>query len=284
LSRNKKAEAHLDRTLKKSVAAVYETDTFNSFLKDGLHPGGMALTRRVARVARLDRCSRVLDIACGKGGTPLLLAQEIECSVVGVDLSEKKIVLARDRSHAENSNGSLEFIVADAEELPFLDATFDAIISECSFSVLPNKEKAAQEMSRVLKPRGRLVITDIVTEGRMPDGIHRDLSLAQGSFPLLPCIAGAMSTEEYVATFEDAGLHQPFIEDRSIALKKLGYQIGINYGGWEGFLQGLSSELFPDADAKGIAEVRAYQTLLAQGKFGYALLMFSKNISGRANG
>ena len=156
-----------------------------------------------------------------------------------------------------------------------MDATFDAIISECSFSVLPNKEKAASEMSRVLKINGRLVVTDIIAKGRMPHGIDGELSLTPGSLPLLPCIAGARSIDEYVAILDNAGFHHPYIEDHSAALKKIAYQIGINFGSWEEFLQGLSSELFSDP-AKGITEVEAYRTLFAERKFGYALIMVSK--------
>ncbi len=256
------------RTLKASVAAVYETDTFNSFLKDALHPGGLALTRRVAEVAAIDGDDTVLDIACGKGGTPVLLAREYGCRVVGADLSPKMIALAR--SHAETLRGSAEFVVTDAEELPFMEATFDAIISECSFSILPNKEKAASEMSRVLKPGGRLVVTDITLRGEAPSGCPGELNLA--GFPLIPCMAGARSTEDYVTIFEGAGFHAPHIEDHSVSLRKIGYQMGIDFGGWEGFLHRLSAELSPDTGAR----IGQFRQLLTDRKFGYALIAVRK--------
>ena len=105
MSRNREGDRHLDRALKESVAAVYETDTFNSFLKDGLHPGGLALTRRMMEVAAIDGKSTVLDIACGQGGTPILLAEDYGCHVIGVDLSHQMIALARSR--AQTLNGCL---------------------------------------------------------------------------------------------------------------------------------------------------------------------------------
>jgi ubiquinone/menaquinone biosynthesis C-methylase UbiE len=264
----------MDRALKESVAAVYETDTFCSFLRDGLHPGGSVLTRRMVEIAAINGKLRVLDIGCGKGGTPILLAQEYGCSVIGVDLSHKMIALARSRSQAETLNSSVEFMLADAEELPFVDDTFDAMISECSFSVLPNKEKAASEIARVLKPEGKLMVTDIVLKERIPNEAYCELSFAEGRPPLIPCIAGARCIKDYVAIFERAGLHAPYIEDYSMVLKKVGYQMGIDFGGWEEFLERLSSELSLCADPEGT--VKAYHTLLTKGKFGYALIMVSK--------
>jgi cyclopropane fatty-acyl-phospholipid synthase-like methyltransferase len=80
LKRNKKVERYLGRALKEFVAAVYETDTFDSFLRDGLHPGGLALTQRMVEIVAVDGKSTVLDIGCGKGGTPIFLAQEYGCA------------------------------------------------------------------------------------------------------------------------------------------------------------------------------------------------------------
>jgi len=269
-----------NRALKECVAAVYKTDTFNSLLKNTLHPGGLQLTRRVAEIAQLHTTSRVLDIACGKGGAPWFLAQEYGCQVIGIDLSDKMIALARSRSKVERLNEKVKFIVADAEELPFRDTTFDAIISESSFSILPNKVKAASEMERVLRSNGRLLITDVISR-RTASEIQSGLTLPHRvSFPLIPCIAGARSIEDYLAIFEHAGFRNPYIEDHSVELKKLAYQMGIGFGSWGEFLQKLSSELSSASDSKESERltnsIETYQWLLAQGQFGYALIVASK--------
>lgn len=257
------------RLLKESVAAVYETDTFGSLLKNTFHPGGLALTRRVAEVASICQNSAVLDIACGKGETSRFLAEQYGCRTIGVDLSSKMISFARNQ--AKTPGVSIEFVVADAEELPFQEATFDTIVSECSFSLLPNKPAAALEIGRALKPGGRLVITDLIRRGRNDCGS----SLVTGSRPLLPCIAGAQSIEEYVDIFGNAGLGHPHIEDHSAALKKVGFQIGMSFGSWEGFLSQLSSEVcLPKTEAT--AQIRQYETLFAPSRFGYALIAVSK--------
>lgn len=273
MSRNSLAQHYGDRMLKESVARVYESDTFDSFLKDVFHPGGLELTRRLATTARLGRNSKVLDIACGKGETPRLLALEYGCRVIGMDLSAKMITLARRRTEAKKLKGEVDFLIADAEELPFHEATFDAVISECSFSLLPNKDKAAAEIQRVLKAQGRVIITDIILRGNVPLG-------GACPFPLVPCMAGAGSIDDYVTILGQAGFCNPYVEDHSIELKKLGYQMGLNFGGWEGFLQQLSSELLSAPGKKESREhwapIEAYQTLFVQGRPGYALITATK--------
>lgn len=262
MSRSRKAGAYNSRLLKNYVATVYETNTFSSFLKDILHPGGLELTRRVAETAQVDGNSKVLDIACGKGGDCLFLAEEYNCPVAGIDISSKNIALAQSRAAARGLDRQVRFIIADAENLPFRNTIFDVVLSECSFSILPNKEAAALEMSRALKPGGRLVITDMTL--RKTDGICHELGLAD--FPFIPSLAGARLVEEYVSIFEGAGFHEPYIEDYSALLKRIGYQIGINFGGWEGFWRQLSAELS--------LATRAAPCLA--GEFGYVLIAMRK--------
>jgi len=189
--------------------------------------------------------------------------------VTGIDLSDKMIAIALQN---EATNSKVDFLVADAEELPFANDSFDAVISECSFSVLPDKHRAAREMGRVLKPNGRLVITDIVARTKR----NGNPGLSAGPFPLLPCVAGADTLEGYTAIFQNAGFDAPFVEDHSLALKQVGYQIGLKYGGWEEFLRELSSELSAESKPEAEAGTEAYQALLAQAKFGYLLLSMSK--------
>ena len=258
------------------MATVYETNTFNSFLKDILHPGGLELTRRVAEIARIDENSQVLDIACGKGEGCLLIAEEYDCRVTGIDISSKSVALAQSRATAKGLDHRVRFIVSDAENLPFIDATFDAVVSECSFSILPDKVRAASEINRVLKSNGRLVITDIILKKRVLDKIQVGLT-PDPRLPLLPCIAGARSLEDYVMILEQTGFINPYIEDHAKALKKLAYEIAVTFGGWEEFLQQLSLELSSEPCSKDFASsVEAYRQPFAQGEMGYALIRVTK--------
>jgi arsenite methyltransferase len=267
------------RVLKKSVAAVYETDTFNSFLKDVLHPGGLELTKRAAEIALVNENSRVLDMACGRGESSLLLVEKYGCSVVGIDISDKKTALAQTRAKARGLDDRVKFITADAENLPFRNTIFDIVLSECSFSILPDKEKAASEMKRVLKANGRLVITDITLRGKITPESQSEIQFAcQASLPFFPCVTGAMPIEDYTAILGRAGFQNSYTEDQSIQLRKLSYQMGITFGGWEGFLHRLSTELFPGSD--GIKEsasfAKAYRSLFKHGRPGYVLIIAGK--------
>jgi ubiquinone/menaquinone biosynthesis C-methylase UbiE len=121
------AAADGNRLLKKSVVAVYETETFGSFLKDILHPGGLELTRKAGEAAQLDEVCTVLDIACGKGESIFLLAKEYGCRAIGIDLSQGKIAGAAAGARERNVSNGVYFLVSDAEELPFNDASCSSI-------------------------------------------------------------------------------------------------------------------------------------------------------------
>jgi len=277
LRTNERADADGNRLFKKSVVAVYETETFSSLLKDVLHPGGLKLTRRAFEAAQIDKHCTVLDIACGKGESIFLLAKEFGCRGVGMDLSFPKIAQATTEAKEQNFSAGSSFLVSDAEALPFADAVFDVVLSECSFSVLPVKRQAASEIARVLKPGGRLVITDIVLEtgsgGSMPDNAAADTG------PTLPCIAGAVSVAEYIEIFRESGFCDAYVEDHSKELKKIGYQMALSFGGWKGFLQVLSSELrcaSPKEGTEDFCYTEPNRKAAASGKPGYALIRVTK--------
>jgi arsenite methyltransferase len=106
------------------------------------------------------------------------------------------------------------FRQGDAERLLFDDASFDALISECSFCTFPDKTSAATEMARVLRPNGRLGLTDVTVSGAVPEDL-------QSLLAWVACVAGAATTDEYVATLKQAGFDGFVVEDRSGNLLKL---------------------------------------------------------------
>jgi arsenite methyltransferase len=234
---------------KKSVVALYDNDVFSSFLRNVLHPGGLDLTRRVGEAAGLNQSSRVLDIACGSGESLLLLAEMYGCAVTGIDLSEKKVLAAREAAGRKALTQNPHFLLSDAEELPFVDDAFDVILSECSFSLLPDKKKAASEIGRVLKRGGGFVMTDIVSRpAKEKNDPHYP---AASSGVTLPCIAGAQTQEAYGSLFGAVGLATALVEDHSKALRKLAYQIGLTFGGWEEFLSAISLKECCGASTQG---------------------------------
>jgi len=120
-----------------------------------IRPGGESLTKKAIKTAKLPASARVLDVGCGEGDTVALLAREFGYNAIGVDLSSKLIVRARGRFPG------LDFRCMEAEFLDFESNTFDAVLMECSLSVFRLHEDAAFEAYCLLKPGGKLIITDL---------------------------------------------------------------------------------------------------------------------------
>jgi SAM-dependent methyltransferase len=95
------------------------------------------------------------------------------------------------------------------EELPVEDASVDLVISNCVINLSPDKEAVFHEIARVLRPGGRMVVSDIVLTAQIPEDIRGDLAL-WGS-----CLGGALQESEYLATIASAGLAEPKVEART---------------------------------------------------------------------
>src|SRR5436853_1788014 len=122
---------------------------------------------------------------------------------------------ARERGLADR----VRFSVGDAEKLPFEDGTFDAVVSECAFCTFPDKPTAASEMARVLKPGGKVGITDVaLDQNRLAEELR---SLAGW----VACLADARPLDEYVAILAAAGLQTSYTESHDDGLATMIEQI-----------------------------------------------------------
>lgn len=255
---------------KESAVKLYESCVFDQLLGETLRPGGLKLTARLAEVAGISSNYVVLDIACGKGTTAFFLAREYGCHVIGIDLSDKMISSCRSRAKEEAVTGRVSFLLGDGENLPFRDSSFDVVISECSFSLLPNKEIAARDIGRVLKSGGKLVMTDIILKGEVSKELRSQISFAC-------CLAGARRAEEYINLFERGGFQSPYMEDYSHELRKLTFQLAITFGSVDNFLGRLSGG---PCQRKGAGDsapsILSYQEFLRLGRPGYALVAMTK--------
>jgi arsenite methyltransferase len=124
------------------------------------HLGGVAATEELAELCRIDEGSYVLDVGCGAGATPCFLAKRYGCRVVGVDNSERMIERSRERAKREGVAGRVEFRVADAQDLPFEDGLFDAVITESVTAFPEDKQRAVDEYARVTKPGGTVGLNE----------------------------------------------------------------------------------------------------------------------------
>ncbi|MEX0349381.1 MAG: class I SAM-dependent methyltransferase [Paracoccaceae bacterium] len=162
------------------VAALTE-DTLQAYDQD--HYSGVAANDALAKLADIAESDHVLDICCGLGGPARYLAQNYGCRVTGIDLTASRIEGAERLTEMTGQADHVRYCCADAMNMPFADAEFDAAVSQEAFCHIPAKGKLLNEAARVLKPGGRLVFTDIVaTERTAPatrERLEREMAFSQ---------------------------------------------------------------------------------------------------------
>ena len=153
-----------------------------------------------AAIAELRPGEAVLDLGSGSGLDCFLAAQQVgqDGQVVGLDMNDDMMELAR-RNLAKVGATNVEFRKGEMESMPLPDDTFDVIISNCVINLSPDKDAVFRESFRVLKPGGRLRVSDIVWTRTPTEAEQSDLASWAG------CIAGALQVEEFVSKLEAAG-------------------------------------------------------------------------------
>ena len=254
-----------DREIKVCCATFYESDLVRVFLGDVLHPGGLVLTERLGTVRGLGPDDRVLDVACGRGTSAVHLAERFGCHVTGLDYGAENVAAAQALAVDRGIPRLTTFRQGDAELLPFDDATFDAVISECSFCTFPDKSTAAAEMARVIRPGGRLGLADITVSGTLPEDLQTLLSW-------VACVAGAATAEEYVAILRAAGFVGFTVENHRKALVELVNNVRRKLLGVE-LAVGLGKLDLGDLDlSEGKRLARRAVDLIDSGMVGYILI------------
>lgn len=158
-------------------------------------------------LAQIAAGDTVLDLGSGGGIDVLLSARRVGPTgkVYGLDMTDEMLALARaNQAKAEVTN--VEFLKGDIEHIPLPDNTVDLIISNCVINLSPDKDLVLAEAFRVLKPGGRLAVSDIVVRGEIPQAVRRNIELWAG------CVAGALEEQEYITKLNRAGFEQVSIE------------------------------------------------------------------------
>lgn len=146
---------------------------------------------------------RVLDVGSGMGVTVVDLAMRVGPlgKAAGVDFSETMIARATELARSKGVGHIAEFRLADAElGLPYEDETFDAVITECVVNLIPNKQRVIDEIARVLKPGGRILLSDTVEARPMPAEMREDPDL------ICACMGGVTTADDYKRMLAQAGL------------------------------------------------------------------------------
>jgi len=169
-------------------------------------------------LADLKEGETVLDLGAGAGIDVFLAANKVGLRgfVIGVDMTEEMIKRANEVAK-KSGYKNVEFRLGEIEKLPVEDNSVDLIISNCVINLSPDKLKTYQEAYRVLKPGGRVLISDLVTEGKLPEAIRKSFDAWAG------CIAGALERKEYLDTIKKAGF-----KDVSIVSQNIFHEPGLN--------------------------------------------------------
>jgi len=154
-------------------------------------------------LASLKPGETVLDLGSGAGIDCFLAARKVgpQGRVIGVDMTEEMLRLARENVKKSGLT-NVEFLQGEIENLPLEDATVDAVISNCVINLATDKERVFREVYRVLKPGGRMMVSDIVLDGELPEKIRDSVAAYTG------CIGGAMKRADYLAAMAKAGFTQ----------------------------------------------------------------------------
>jgi SAM-dependent methyltransferase len=152
----------------------------------------------------------VLDLGSGAGLDSFLAANKVgkKGRVIGVDMTPEMIEKARENAKKANYT-NVEFRLGEIENLPVADNSVDVVISNCVINLVPDKRRAFLEVFRVLKPGGRLMVSDIVLLKELPDVIKNSVEAYIG------CLSGAMMRDEYLRAIEAAGFHDVRIIDET---------------------------------------------------------------------
>lgn len=145
----------------------------------------MKATRELAEVCCIVEDSYVLDVGCGVGITACYLAKEYGCKVVGVDLSEMMVKRSKERTKRKNIEDKVEFKIGDAQDLPFKDGVFDAVICESVVAFPEDKQKVVSEYVRVTKPGGYVGMNEVTWVETPPPELVEYLSRAMGQVEFL---------------------------------------------------------------------------------------------------
>lgn len=151
-------------------------------------------------LAEINEGQTVLDLGSGGGIDVFLAANQVgeQGRVIGVDMTQEMVRTAM-KNAEEGGYNNVEFKLGEIENLPIADDSVDIIISNCVINLTPDKAAAYGEAYRVLKPGGRILVSDLVTDGDIPEEIRRSFQAWS------ECIAGAMKKDDYLDTIKEAG-------------------------------------------------------------------------------
>jgi len=151
-------------------------------------------------VADLHQGETVLDLGSGAGADVLISARRVGATgkAIGLDMTDEMLDLARGNA-IDAGVENVEFVKGFIEDIPLPDASVDVVISNCVINLAADKRKVLAEAARVLRPRGRFAVSDVIADADMDEGTRADMAQWTG------CVAGALTREEFEQALTAAG-------------------------------------------------------------------------------
>lgn len=231
---------------------AYESPAMTCLLGETLRPGGFELTEKGRAFCQWTTADRLLDLGCGQGATVGYLSKEHDLKVVGLDPSERLLQVAR------KNNPEREFHLGRGEAIPFENASFEGVLSECTLSLMDDLKTTLQEVHRVLKKQGHFFITDVYA--RRPEFLH-----LLEPYAFQSCMRGLYDIRELETQLENSGFEIMLLEDYSDLMKQLLVKTIFEHGSMKAFWQ--------KSTGSGAAD---FQEQLKRCKPGYYMMIAGK--------
>ncbi|TAL64851.1 MAG: class I SAM-dependent methyltransferase [Bacteroidetes bacterium] len=174
-----------------------------------LHPGGFDLSKRIGELVNFNPSLHVLDVSSGKGTFACYYAQEFGCKVTGIDINKEFVRISINKAIERGLSGLVDFRIGDSTKLPFPDNSFDVVVNECAVGlrVINNPQGVLNEMVRVTKPDGTIVIHESIWLKELDQSVKDQLAMKVGTTPY--------TVEEWSNMLIKAGAKIKTVEDWS---------------------------------------------------------------------
>ncbi len=189
------------------------------------HLGNIEATDLLIKHCHINENSKILDVGCGVGQTPAYIAKHIGAHVTGVDINPGMVKRSKQRAEKQGVEHLTEFRVADAQQLPFPDNTFDAVFTESVTAFPPDKQRAVNEYTRVTKPGGYLGLNESTWLKTPPPQEILDWVSQEVGATVTP-----QTDEEWTKLLKNAGLIITHVEVNEVKVKEETQGIIKRYG------------------------------------------------------
>jgi arsenite methyltransferase len=192
--------------IKTCCVASYTHPLARWFLGDSLHPGGLTLTTRLARMAGVGPQSLVLDAGSGLGASSVHLAQTVGCRVVGVTLEEEGVARGARLAGGSDVADRVTFLEGDIQEVDLMPGSFDVAFMECVLSLVSDKRGVLRRIRSLLRSGGSFALSDVTLKGPLPEEMR-------GVAASVACMGATLPLEGYRHLVKSAGFDVEHIED-----------------------------------------------------------------------